>query len=187
MKSVSEVLKKYKAEDVEKTVCGKGAYSKAAFAEITNALINDTTFKVPVLDKSGQETLVNFSEVYRAEMKKNIAAAGYPQKPEIDVVDKTVLHTNALAEIIPHAIDIYISCGKKFDFPIHEDRIGSIYLTDVKGKVKDTAIRDMKTGENLGTTTTTTQDHVAYRVKSQVPKARVQKVRKDIHGNVVVK
>lgn len=186
MKSVNEVLTKLKGEgNVDKTVCGKGAFSKAAFTEITNALVNDSTFKLPVMDKHGNVTEVNLSEMYRAELKKNIAAAGYPQKPEIDVVDSININTNALADIIPHVLDMYVACGKKFEFPNHEDRISSIYLVDVKGKTKDTTVRDMKTGDVIGTTTTTTKDHVQMRVKSQVPKKLVHKVRKDLNGNVV--
>ena len=188
MKTVSEVLKKYKGEDkAEEVICGKGAFSKAAFTDITNALINDTGFMVKVLDKQGNETKVNLSEMFRSELKKNVVAAGCPQKPEIDVIDKTPLHTSNIAEIIPHVVDIYLTCGKKFDFPIHKDRVGSVYLAEVKGRVKDTAVRDMKTGEHLGTTTTTTEDHIQYRIKSQVPKDLVKKVRKDLKGNIVKK
>lgn len=188
MKSVKEVVVKYKGElDPNATLAGKGAYSKAGFSELVNALMNDTSFEIPVMDKSGKSTNINLSEMYREELKKNIASAGCPQKPELNVVDSSHIHTNALAEIIPHAVDMYISCGKKFDFPLHSDRISSIYLTDVPGKVKNTAIRDMKTGEVLGSTTTTTQDHVQMRVKSQVPKDRINKVRKDMSGNVVKK
>lgn len=188
MKTMKDVLAKLKGEEnIEKTVCGRGAFSKSSFADITNALINDTTFTVPVLDKHGNETKVNFSEMYRNELKKNIAAAGYPQKSEISVVDTANINTSAIAEIIPHVLDIYVASGKKFEFPLHKDRISAIYLVDVKGKTKDTTVRDMKTGANIGTTTTVTQDHVQMRVKSQVPKALVKKTRKDLDGKVVVK
>lgn len=188
MKTMEDVLKKLKGEDkAEATVCGKGAFSKSAFADITNALINDTTFKVQVLDKHGNTSDVNFSELYRAELKKNIANAGYPQKSEISVVDSSNIATNAIAELIPHVIDIYTATGRKFEFPLHKDRISSIYLVDVKGKTKDTVVRDMKTGANIGSTTTVTQDHVQMRVKSQVPKHLVKKTRKDLNGNIVNK
>jgi len=188
MKTVNEVLQKLKGEDkVDETICGKGSFSKAAFSDITNALINDTTFKVEVLDKQGKATEVNFSELFREELKKNIASAGYPQKPEIGVVDNANLYGNVIAEMAPHLIDMYVATGRKFEFPLHKDRISSVYLVDVKGKTKDTTVRDMKTGEKIGTTTTTTQDHIQMRVKSQVPKALVKKVRKDLNGNVVSK
>ena len=142
MKTVTEVLQKLKGEDhkVDETICGKGSFSKAAFTEITNALINDTTFKLPVLDKQGNTTEVNFSELFREELKKNIASAGYPQKPEIGVVDNANLYGSVIADMAPHLIDMYISTGRKFEFPLHKDRISSVYLVDVKGKTKDTIL-----------------------------------------------
>ena len=78
-----------------------------------------------------------------------------------------------------------IRTGKKFDLPQGEKYQGSVYLADVKGKVRDVNIRDPKTQENLGTCTITTKDSVQVKTKSGVLKYLLDKVRKDKSGNVI--
>ena len=91
----------------------------------------------------------------------------------------------AVAKAIPQIVMQQLACGKKFDLPTQEKMVGSIYLANNPGKVKDVQIRDPKTQENLGTATITTQDSIQVRVKSPVPQHLSTKVRKDVNGKVV--
>jgi len=186
MKSVKEVLTKAKGAGNEgKTVTGKGSFSKAGFAERTNAYVNDTTHKVKVMGKDGKETSVNLSELIRADLKKTVANAKYPQKSELAVLDTCEISTAGMAEAIPYLVREEMRIGKKFDIPATGEMGGSIYLAPVKGKTKTVQVRDIKSKEELGTTTITTKDSVQIRAKSPVPKHLQTKVRKDKNGNVV--
>lgn len=186
MKTVNEVLGKVKGEgNVEKTITGKGSFSKQGFSELTSALINDRTFQVKSLDKNGQEVMTNLSDLIRSDLKKTLANAQYPQKSEAAVLDNCEIATNGLAEAIPHIVMEQLRCGKKFDLPNQKDMVGSIYLAANPAKTKTMQVRDIKTKEELGTTTITTKDSVQVRAKSPVPKHLQTKVRKDKNGNVV--
>lgn len=188
MKMVDEVLGKIKGvENVDTTLTGKGSFSKQGFSELTSALLNDTSFKVKSIDKNGQTVETNLSELIRNDIKKTIANAKYPQKSEAGVLDTCEIATAGIAEAIPHIVSEQIRCGKKFDLPATKEMVGSIYLAPNPGKTKEVQVRDIKTKENLGTTTITTQDSVQVRAKSPVPKHLQTKVRKDTAGNVVKK
>lgn len=186
MKSVNEVLTQAKGEgNVNKTLTGKGAYSQAGFGTLVSAMVNDTTKTFPHLDKSGKTIETNISELIRAGVKKTIAAAGYPQKSEIAVIDTVKIDTTGIPELIQHAVQQQVMCGKKFDLPNQKETVGSIYLAPVAGKTKTVQVRDIKTKEELGTTTITTKDSIQLRAKSPVPKHLQTKVRRDKAGNVV--
>lgn len=186
MKLANEVLGKIKGEDnVMSTITGKGSFSKQGFGEITSALINDTTFKVKSIDKSGQTIETSISDLIRNDLKKTIANAKYPQKSEAGVLDTCEISTAGLAEAIPFIVTEQLRCGKKFDLPSQQDMVGSIYLSPNPGKTKTMQVRDIKTKEDLGTTTITTQDSVQIRAKSPVPKHLQVKVRKDTSGKIV--
>ena len=186
MKSVKDVLSRIKGEGkVTQTVTGKGSFSKTGFGDITNALVNDTTHKVTHFGKDGKEHAVNLSELIRADLKKTIANAKYPQKSEIAVVDSVDICTNGLAEAIPFIVREQASCGKKFDIPATKEMCGSIYLANVPGRTRTSPVRDIKTQEDLGTTTITTKDSIQVRAKSPVPKHLQTKVRRDKSGKVV--
>jgi hypothetical protein len=188
MKTVNEVLGKIKGSDkITETLTGKASFSKTGFEDVVSALANDTTFKIPVYNKNTgkQEGDINVSELLRADMKKTLEKAKYPQKSEASVLDTCEISVKGLAEAIPYIVNEQIRTGKKFDLPQGEKYQGSVYLADVKGKVRDVNIRDPKTQENLGTCTITTKDSVQVKTKSGVPKYLSDKVRKDKSGNVI--
>lgn len=188
MKTVNEVLGKIKGEDkVNEVLTGKGSFSKSGFADTVNALVNDTTFGIKAYDKDGNVTgTINISEMIRSDIKKSIENAKYPQKSEVGVLDSSEIVTKGLAEAIPYIVMEQMKAGKKFDLPNNQNVVGSIYLADVPGKVRETEVRDILTKENLGTSITTTKDSVQIRTKSPVPNSCiVSKVRKDVNGNVI--
>ena len=187
MKTVNETIGKIKGEgNLDDVMTGKGVFSKSGFSDTVNALINDTTFKVKTYDKSGNVNgEVCISDLIRNDIKKTIDNAKYPQKSEAGVVDSVEIATKGIAEAIPHIVMEYMKCGKKFDLPSQSNVVGSIYLNNVAGKVKNVQIRDPKTQENLGTTVITTKDSVQIRAKSPVPAHLQTKVRKDVNGKVI--
>ena len=187
MKTVNETLGKIKGESkIDDVMTGKGAFSKAGFADTVNALVNDTTFKVKTFGKDGKENgSVSISELIRNDMKKTLANAKYPQKSEAAVLDTTDICTSGLAEAIPYMVMEQMKCGKKFDLPLQSNVGGSIYLAPVTGKVKTVQVRDPKTQQNLGSATITTKDSVQIRAKSPVPQHLQTKVRKDANGNLI--
>lgn len=185
-KLVDEVLGKVKgSENVGVTLTGKGSFSRQGFGELTSALANDTGFQVNSFDKNGQVVQTNLSELIRADLKKTLANAKYPQKSEAGVLDTCEISTAGLAEAIPFIVNEQLRSGKKFDLPAQKDMVGSIYLAPNPGKTKTMQVRDIKTKEELGTTTITTKDSVQVRAKSPVPKHLQTKVRKDKSGKVV--
>jgi len=187
MKTVNETLSKVKGSDkVNDILTGKGSFSQAGFSDLVNAMVNDTTFKVTTYGKDGKANgELSISEMIRDDLKKTLDKAKYPQKSEADVLNNCEIVTNGLAKAIPQIVMQQLACGKKFDLPTQEKMVGSIYLANNPGKVKDVQIRDPKTQENLGTATITTQDSIQVRVKSPVPQHLSTKVRKDVNGKVV--
>lgn len=188
MKMVKDVFEGSKGKGkVNDIVTGKGAFSQAGFADTVSALANDTTFKIKTYDKNGNATgEVSVSELIRNDIKKTMEKAKYPQKSEVDVMNSAEIVTAGLAKAIPYIVMEQMKQGKKFDLPSNPTVVGSIYLADVPGKTKTSKVRDIKTKEDLGTTTVTTKNSVQIRAKSPVPAACVvSKVRKDKNGNVV--
>jgi hypothetical protein len=186
MKLANEVLGKIKGDsNLTSTLVGKGSFSKQGFSDLTSALVNDTTFKVKSLGKDGKTVETSLSDLIRADLKKTLANAKYPQKSEAGVLDTCEISVTGLAEAIPFLVSEQIRCGKKFDFPAQADMVGSIYLAKNPAKERTMQVRDIKTKEELGTTTITTQDSVQIRAKSPVPKHLQVKVRKDKAGNIV--
>lgn len=187
MKMVNEVLEKVKGKDkVNETLTGKGAFSKAGFSDVVSAMVNDTTFKVTTYGKDGKPNgSINVSELIRSDLKKTLEKAKYPQKSEAAVLDTCEIVTNGIAEAIPYIVEEQLKCGKKFDLPQQPKFGGSVYLGDVKGKVKEVQVRDPKTQANLGTCTITSKDSVQIKTKSPVPTFLQSKVRKDVNGKVI--
>lgn len=187
MKTVNEVFGKIKGTDkVNEIIPGKGNFSKAGFGDMVGAMVNDTTFKITTYDKDGKASgTLNISELIREDVKKTIANAGYPQKSEAGVLDTAEICTKGLAEAIPYMVMEQLKTGKKFDLPTTEKSVGSVYLKEVKGGVKESKIRDPQTQQDLGTVTTTSKDCIQVRTKSSVPGFLQTKVRKDLKGNVV--
>ena len=187
MKTINETLGKIKGEGkLDDVLTGKGAFSKTGFADTVNALVNDTTFKVKTFGKDGKQSgEVSISELIRNDIKKTLANAKYPQKTESGVLDTSDICTAGLAEAIPYIVMEQMKCGKKFELPTQNNVLGSIYLASVPGKTKVSQVRDPKTQQNLGTSTTTTKDFVQIRAKSPAPAHLQTKVRKDPNGNVI--
>lgn len=188
MRTVNDVLTKAKGEgSVDKTLTGKGAFSKAGFGDLVNALVNDTTYSIKTYDKEGSERgTVNLSEMIRADLKKTLENAKYPQKSEASVLDTVEISTKNIAEAIPYIVNEQIKCGKKFDLPAGKNTaVSSIYLADVKGREKEVTMRDPRTQEVKGTCNIKTKDSVAVKVKSPVPNHLTTKVRKDTNGKVI--
>jgi hypothetical protein len=184
--NAKEVLGKLKGEgNVDKTLVGKGSFSKSGFADLTTALVNDTGFKVTSVDKDGKTVETSISELIRSDLKKTVEMAKYPQKSESDILNTCEISAKGLAEAIPHIVLAQIQAGRKFDLPTQTDMVGSIYLAKNPGKTKTVQVRDIKTKETLGTTTITSKDSIQVRAKSPVPKNLQTKVRKDLNGNVV--
>lgn len=186
MKTVNDALTKLKgAGNTGKILTGKGSFSRDGFKTLTSALANDTKHKVTTVGKDGKPVAINLSELIRADIKKTIKNAGYPQPSEAAVLDTCEIAASGLAEAIPHIVSAQIQCGKKFTIPATDKFGGDIYLADVKGKTKVVPVRDFKTKEDMGTTTITTKDSIQIRAKSPVPKHLTQKVRKDRSGKVI--
>lgn len=186
MKLANEVLGKIKGDkNTTATLTGKGSFSRQGFSELTSALVNDVGFKVKSFSKDGQIVETSISDLIRADLKKTLLNAKYPQKSEAGVLDTCEISVAGLAEAIPFLVSEQIRCGKKFDLPAQQDMVGSIYLAKNPAKVRTMQVRDIKTKEELGTTTITTQDSVQIRAKSPVPKHLQVKVRKDKSGAIV--
>lgn len=187
MKTVNDTFGKIKGPDkINDILTGKGAFSKAGFSDTVSALANDTSFKIPTYDKNGQKTgEVCVSDLIRADMKKTLEKAKYPQKSEAGVLDSSEIVTTGLAEAIPHIVFAQLAQGKKFDMPPQPQVQGSIHLAPVKGKTKEVKVRDPKTQTNLGTAIITTQDSIQIRAKSPVPKYLQTKERIGTDGRPV--
>lgn len=187
MKTVNETLGKIKGEgNLNEVMTGKGAFSKSGFSDVVNALVNDTTFKIPTFGKDGKKNgEVSISELIRNDIKTTLSNAKYPQKSEAAVLDASDICTKGLAEAIPYIVMEQMKCGKKFDLPAQTNCVGSIYLNEVPGKVKTVNTRDIKTGANTGTATITYKDSIQVRAKSPVPAHLQTKVRKDVNGKVI--
>ena len=181
MKMVKEVLAKVKGEGNElKTLTGKGAFSATGFNDMVNAMATDTSFKIPTFGKDGKKDgEINISELIRDDLKKTLEKAKYPQKSEAGVLDTCDIVTTGLAKAVPQLVMAWIASGRKFDLPNTATSTGSVYLQSVPGGVKTSQVRDMKTGKDLGTVTTTTKDHIEVRTKSSAPDWLKSKVRKD--------
>jgi hypothetical protein len=186
-KSVIDVLADLKGKDkVNTPLTGKGPFSAPGFSAYVAAMANDKTYKVPIYNKStGKTEPTSVHELFVQDAKKTAANAGYPQKAEAGVYNDSEIATNGISQAIKILADGWLETGRKFPLLDKPNRSGYVYLQPVKGGVKESKIRDMKSGQPIGTTTTTTKDHVAVRAKSQVPAALTSKVRKDLNGKVV--
>jgi hypothetical protein len=186
-KMVNEVLGKVKGENkINEVLTGKGSFSKAGFADMTSALVNDNTFKIKTYGKDGKVNgEISISDLIRSDIKKTIEKAKYPQKSEVNVLDSAEIVTEGLAAAIPYIVAEQVKQGKKFDLPQGEKYTGSIYLAPAPAKTKECVVRDIKTKETLGTTTITYKDSIQVRAKSPVPDYLTTKVRKDNNGNIV--
>lgn len=183
---VTEVLEKLKGKGNEdKTLTNKAAFSEPLFSELVHAIANDPEYKFKSVDRDGNVNEVNVSNLIRSDLKKTVEAAKCPQKPELSVLDTAEISTKGLSTAIRASVTEWLRTGRKFTVPAQPDFNGDVFLTKVPGKTSVHKVRDMKTGEDQGTTEITTKDHVQVRVKSSAPKNLVTKVRKDKTGKVI--
>lgn len=186
MKLANEVLDSIKgAGKAKTTLTGKGAFSQAGYAAVTKALANDTTFTVPVREKDGKTTQVNISQLVRDDAKKTNLNAGSPQKSENKVFETSPIETNGWARAMLLILREYLKAGRKVEIPADDKFNGALYLAPVAGKTKTVQVRDIKTKEELGTTTIVSQDSIQIRAQSRVPKHLQTKTRRDKDGKVV--
>jgi hypothetical protein len=188
MKTMKDVLAKMKGEgNTSKVLTGKGNFSSSLYKEMVHGMVNDTTYEVGTFGKDGKKTYKNISDLIRADAKKLVQKAGYPQKSELDKLNTVEIPSEGIAEAVKYVVREYIETGRKFELPPTEQMVGSIYLAPVKGREKIIKVRDMNTKEDRGTATITTQDSIQLRAKSPVPKHLQTKVRKDPSGNIIKK
>ena len=188
MVTFTEILEKLKGKgNEEKIIAGKASFSASGFGQFVNAAVNDKNYKFKQFDKAtGADTKeVSIHDLYAADYKKNLEKHKYPQKSEVGIVDTAELVTDNLPTIIQVLTGAYIETGRKFNVPDKKEYNGSIFLAAVPAKTKVSKVRDMKTGADLGTSTTTSKDCFQIRAKSPIPKHLQTKVRKDLNGNVV--
>ena len=184
---VNDVMTALKGEkNVNETITGKGAFSKALFQDHVSAMVNDTSFKVPTYDKNGQKCgEMSVSDLIRADLAKTVDNAKYPQKTEASVLNNVEIASKGLAEAIPTIVNEWIKAGRKFDLPAQPMYAGSVYLSDVKGGVKTGDIRDMTTHEVTGSYEITSKDSIKVNTKSPVPDYLQTKVKKDKNGKII--
>lgn len=188
MNMAKDVLKKMKGTDkIDEVIPGKGAFSKQGFSDLVNAIANDTTFTVKTYSDGKETGEINISELLRADLKKTLEKAKYPQKTEAGVLDNCEISTSGLAQAIPLLVMEQMKCGKKFDLPQQEKAVGSIYLAESKPSVKTVKTRDPKTQKELGTCETTNQACLQIKAKSPVPKHLQKKVHRDPSGKIIQK
>ena len=187
MSFAKDFLEKIKGQgNANKTLTGKGSFSRQGFKDLVGALANDNDFKVTSRAKNGEPVETSISSLIKGDILSTMKKLNYPNKQELaEAVQNGKIDVTGLSEAIPHIVMEQIKTGKKFDLPANDVTNGSIYLAPVAGKTKTVTVRDIKTKEELGTATITTQDSIQVRSKSPVPKHLQTKVRKDKNGNVV--
>lgn len=183
MKLVNDILEKIKGtENINKTVTGKGRFNFNEFKSVASALANDTTYHIKDVKSS---TDLNLSTLIREDIKKTIEKAKFPQKSEIDILNKSDVCVDGIAKSIPYIVMEYLKTGKRFELPEQENMKGSIYLKDIPGKVREVQTRSITSKTPIGSTVITTKDHIQLRAKSSIPSHLKTKVRKDLNGKVI--
>lgn len=181
MKTLTEVLEAAKGTGNANTMqAGKAPYSASFFSELVHAAANDTQFKIPQYNPNTGEKVgdINISEMLRADMKKTIEAAKYPQKSEAGVLDSVEISTKGLEKSITQILMLAMGVGKKVNLPAQPDINASIYLADVPAKSKKVNIRDPKTQEPLGVCQIDTAAYKQVRAQSRAPKYLQKKTKR---------
>jgi len=132
-------------------------FSYAAFVAYGNACINNANGKTQELQ-----------DAFRADLKKNIAKAGYPSKDEIGIVDTiNDFEMGATLRAIPSMVTGFMHDeDRAFELPAVDSNTaaGSLRIASVEEKTREGVIM---LGEHKGETyTSTTGAHDEYRVKS---------------------
>lgn len=186
-KSMKEVLGQIKGTGKENEVLTeKKGFSASAFDSYVNAIVNDRSYEFVTVDKKGNETKMNISDMIRGDLKKTIKDAGCPQPSELGVCDTCDITTKGLANAIRPIVTGFLATGKKFPLTPQATFGADIFLAPLPGTTKTIDTIDNMTDRNkTGTCTTITEDSVRVKVKSPVPKHLVKKVRKDLNGKVI--
>jgi hypothetical protein len=132
-------------------------FSYAAFVAYGNACINNANGKTQELQ-----------DAFRADLKKNIAKAGYPSKDEIGIIDTiNDFEMTATLKAIPSMVTGFIKDeDRSFELPAVNDSTaaGSLYIDSVDEHTRTGVIQF---GERKGETyESTTAAHDEYKVHS---------------------
>lgn len=179
-KFVNEIFAKIKgAENIDKTLTNRKRFNANEFKAVVSALANDPTYKV---DNFKSETEFNIGEALRSDLKKTIERAKFPQKNETSVLDTVDICTDGLAKAIPYIVLEHLKTGRMFDLPEQEKLKASIYLKEVPGKTREISMRNVQTGETIGTVTVINKDSYQLKAKSPIPKHLQRRIYKDTNG-----
>lgn len=133
------------------------SFSYAAFCAYGNACINNASGKTQ-----------DMQAAFRADLKRNIAKAGYPQKDEIGIIDTiNDFDFSETMRVMPDMISGFMHDEKRaFNLPAPDKKTAPATLKVVAvGKKTKTGIIQM--GEKKGQTyTSTTAAHEEVKVKN---------------------
>lgn len=132
-------------------------FSMSAFIDYGNAAINE----------SKNNTNAELMSAFRADLKKNIAACGYPSKDEIGVVDecKDLTWDNTLKQV-PNLVSNFINdTGRKFNLPAPNDNCASATI-DIRTKAEKTKNGTTKLGGTEKPWTKTIGEHDEFKVSN---------------------
>jgi hypothetical protein len=168
-KSVKETLEAITPEK------GTARFSKKNFNELLSALVNDTEFATKVAVTKNKE-LVEVKDVFIAKefrkfLKKQLEKAGVDKADAQAVMDPSfeIDNVDGLYELIATSIYEYIDAHNRFEFLPKEDFRGSIALAQKDKTVKESHVRNPKTGEDMGIWETTTKPYKVLTASSPAP------------------
>ena len=104
-------------------------FSMAAFIEYGNGKLNNV---------SGKD--MEIQQAFKADLKRNIAKAGYPSKDEIGIIDEiNDFDMSNTLECVPQIVSDYMAdTGRKFDLPAPDKKTcpATIYTQHVPEETK---------------------------------------------------
>lgn len=104
-------------------------FSMAAFIEYGNGKLNNV---------SGKD--MEIQQAFKADLKRNIAKAGYPSKDEIGIIDEiNDFDMSNTLECVPQIISDYMAdTGRKFDLPAPDKKTcpATIYTKHIPEETK---------------------------------------------------
>lgn len=104
-------------------------FSMAAFIEYGNGKLNNV---------SGKD--MEIQQAFKADLKRNIAKAGYPSKDEIGIIDEiNDFDMSNTLECVPQIVSDYMAdTGRKFDLPAPDKKTcpATIYTRHVPEETK---------------------------------------------------
>lgn len=168
-KSVKEVLGEITPEK------GTGRFSKKAFNELVDALVNDTEFAAKVAVTKNKE-LAEVKEVFvgkefRKFLKRILEKAGVDKADASIVMDPSfeIDNVDGMYELISTAIYEYMDAGNRFEFLPREDFRGSLTLRQKPESTETRRVRNPQTKEDLGLWENTTKAYKVLAASSPAP------------------